>query len=275
MANYFKDRVVQFPGRVTLTPVSGQPNTYDMARAEGTVTEEGTPFNADTFNDIANTIHAFGTCTSSAISATKVVTCPGFVLHEGAKITVLFTNTNTGNSTLMNVNGTGARRIVRSIDPDEGNTGRLWANGEAVDFVYDGTVWVMVNPALTSGEMRALESRLEPVLYSTTRLYAILSAIIDKTVANKAGTRVILSSYTGGSIYTFPSDGYLTVRATAASNAEAWASIMDADGNAIGDIGSAAGTTYPAFTVFVKKGMKVTVTRINSNGSVHFTPMGA
>lgn len=56
MANYFKDRVVQYPGRVTMTPVSGQANTYDMSRAEGNVTEAGTPFNAATFNDIADQI---------------------------------------------------------------------------------------------------------------------------------------------------------------------------------------------------------------------------
>lgn len=55
MANYFTDRVVEYPGRVTLTP-TGDANTYDMARAEGSVTEAGTPFNAATFNGIAQDI---------------------------------------------------------------------------------------------------------------------------------------------------------------------------------------------------------------------------
>lgn len=56
MANtYFTDRVVQYPGRVTMTP-TGNANEYDLARAEGNVTEQGTPFNADTFNEIANQI---------------------------------------------------------------------------------------------------------------------------------------------------------------------------------------------------------------------------
>lgn len=58
MANtYFTDRVVQYPGRVTMTP-TGNTNEYDLARAEGNVTEQGTPFNADTFNGIANQIIA-------------------------------------------------------------------------------------------------------------------------------------------------------------------------------------------------------------------------
>ena len=42
-----KDRVPLYPGRVTLTPVSGQANTYDMVRADQP-TEEGTPLNKET-----------------------------------------------------------------------------------------------------------------------------------------------------------------------------------------------------------------------------------
>lgn len=39
-----QDRVSLHPGRVTLTPVSGQANTYDLARADSP-TQEGTPLN--------------------------------------------------------------------------------------------------------------------------------------------------------------------------------------------------------------------------------------
>lgn len=39
-----KDRVPTYPGRVKLTPVSGQENTYDMVRADEP-TQEGTPLN--------------------------------------------------------------------------------------------------------------------------------------------------------------------------------------------------------------------------------------
>ena len=38
------DRISLYPGRVTLTPVSGQTNTYDMVRADSP-TQEGTPLN--------------------------------------------------------------------------------------------------------------------------------------------------------------------------------------------------------------------------------------
>ena len=56
MADYFTDRITEHPGRIQLTAVSGQTDVYDVERAEGAVTEPGTPFNADTFNDIANQI---------------------------------------------------------------------------------------------------------------------------------------------------------------------------------------------------------------------------
>ena len=46
----FEDRVVDHAGRVKLTAVEGQNNVYDVSREEGTVTKEGTPLNAATFN---------------------------------------------------------------------------------------------------------------------------------------------------------------------------------------------------------------------------------
>lgn len=48
----FTDRIVQYPGRVKLTPVSGQTNVYDMEREEGTVSTEGTLLNANNLNNL-------------------------------------------------------------------------------------------------------------------------------------------------------------------------------------------------------------------------------
>lgn len=43
------DRIPTYPGRVTLTPVSGQENTYDLVRADDPI-EEGTPLNKALFD---------------------------------------------------------------------------------------------------------------------------------------------------------------------------------------------------------------------------------
>lgn len=45
-----QDRIVEHPGRVILTPVSGEENTYDMVRSEGVITQEGTELNAANLN---------------------------------------------------------------------------------------------------------------------------------------------------------------------------------------------------------------------------------
>lgn len=47
----FLDRVPAYPGRITLTPVTGQANTYDMARADSP-TETGTPLDKATFDSM-------------------------------------------------------------------------------------------------------------------------------------------------------------------------------------------------------------------------------
>lgn len=53
------DRVSKYPGRVTLTPVPGQENTFDMVRADNPV-QEGTPINKNTLltDDVAAAIGA-------------------------------------------------------------------------------------------------------------------------------------------------------------------------------------------------------------------------
>ena len=48
-----KDRVPTYPGRVVLTPVSGEANTFDMTRADLPL-EEGTPVNKNLFDSKAD-----------------------------------------------------------------------------------------------------------------------------------------------------------------------------------------------------------------------------
>ena len=42
----FKDRMVEFPGRIRLNPVAGEEDVYDVERVEGTVIQEGTKLTA-------------------------------------------------------------------------------------------------------------------------------------------------------------------------------------------------------------------------------------
>ena len=173
MANYFTDRIVQHPGRVVMTPVAGQDDTYDLSRAEGTITEEGTPFNAESFNGIADLLMEdtieqitgrvwYGTCptASSGTGANpKIVTVdPGFTLEVGVTIAVKFDNAagGIGYGRALNVNGTGEIPIMV-----KGMTGTMqyepWSAGDVVLFVYDGTYWQMVSTPTVTNNGNAIQ----------------------------------------------------------------------------------------------------------------------
>jgi len=94
----------------------------------------------------------YGTCSTAAATANKVVTCSDFTsnnLVAGAMILVKNTTANTGavGSLTMNVNSTGSKSIKKLdngaisnlSDPSE-----FGANSSML-FVYDGTYWVGVN----------------------------------------------------------------------------------------------------------------------------------
>lgn len=190
MSNYFTDRVVQHPGRITLTPTGGS-DEYDVDRAEGTVTTPGTPFNAESMNGAID-LYGFhyGTCSTAAGTAAKVVTCAGFTLVTGAKIAVKFSNGNTYNGQItLNVNGTGAKNVYDYGEFYDGYSRCAWDANQTMIFVYDGTRWNLVNGELiTDSALDALETALG-ISSTTERLYNILDALADRPYIKKQGTQ--------------------------------------------------------------------------------------
>lgn len=88
----------------------------------------------------------YGTCTTAADQAAKVVTCADFdKLITGVVIFVKFTNSNTNTGTItLNVNGTGAKNLYRYGTTKPGNYGGAsWLAGSVVSCTYDGTNWIM------------------------------------------------------------------------------------------------------------------------------------
>lgn len=96
----FQDRIVQYPGRVTLTPAMDEnqaviPDTFDVTRAEGTITRAGTPLNAANLNtEINATVQAatawlsnIGRVYSAAVS--RAITTASIDNHVlGASVTL-------------------------------------------------------------------------------------------------------------------------------------------------------------------------------------------
>lgn len=85
----------------------------------------------------------YGTSATSAGVATKIVTLKGnqtFSLTTEARIIVFFSNKTTVAPSL-NVNSTGAIKVKSTND----NGFVTWESNTAVEFVYDGTNWVIVS----------------------------------------------------------------------------------------------------------------------------------
>lgn len=91
------------------------------------------------FDGQANIVH-FGLCSSAANTVAKTVSCTGFVLATGARISVMFANDNTANNPTLNVNSTGAKSIYYN---GANIPAAYLKSGVVHTFVYDGTRYVI------------------------------------------------------------------------------------------------------------------------------------
>lgn len=90
----------------------------------------------------------FGICQTPEQTVAKAVRIPGFILEEGAKITVAFENANTAPLATLNVNSTGAKPIIINGGGTsaDANSPRSWQSAEICDFVYIANIWRMLKP---------------------------------------------------------------------------------------------------------------------------------
>lgn len=98
----------------------------------------------------------YGTCSTGATTVDKVVTCSNFTLFDGARIQITFTNANTAvaseattASPTLNINGTGRKPIKIGIEQANTANPLYWAAGTTIEFVYDGSAWVLQNAPYT------------------------------------------------------------------------------------------------------------------------------
>ena len=92
------------------------------------------------FNGSANITH-YGTCSTAAATAAKVVSLTGFTLATGAKVSVKFTVANTASSPTLNVNNTGAKPIYHM---GGAIASRYLLANRIYTFIYDGTNFELV-----------------------------------------------------------------------------------------------------------------------------------
>ena len=138
------------------------------------------------FDGSANIVH-FGVCNTAAATAAKTVALTGFVLTEGARVAVFFTNTNTANNLTLNVNNTGAKAIscMKGVYAPVG----LWEAKQAVEFIYYSNHWIM----LTANARRLYTART-----IRTNLASTSSASFDGTANITPGVTGTLPVANGG-----------------------------------------------------------------------------
>ena len=138
------------------------------------------------FDGSANIVH-FGVCNTAAATAAKTVALTGFVLAEGARVAVFFTNTNTANNLTLNVNNTGAKAIscMKGVYAPVG----LWEANQVVEFIYYSNHWIM----LTANARRLYTART-----IRTNLASTSSASFDGTANITPGVTGTLPVANGG-----------------------------------------------------------------------------
>ena len=85
----------------------------------------------------------YGTCSTGASTAAKVVTCNEAVICKGTTISVNMTNTNTAADATLNVGSTVAKDIYANGAKLTTNSRFNWRANTTQKFVFDGQVWRM------------------------------------------------------------------------------------------------------------------------------------
>ena len=145
----------------------------------------------------------YGTCSTAAGTAAKVVSCSNFdKLETGVTIHVKFTYSNTASNATMNVNSTGAKNLCMYGTTRVGrNENESWSAGAVVSLTYDGTSWVM-NDHISDDSVEQNKSTADtaiPVLCSS-------NSIVDWASSTKRVSTSTLCS----AVYVIPATGNLT-----------------------------------------------------------------
>ena len=127
---------------------------------------------------------AYGSCSTAAATAAKVVSCAGFSLVTGSQITVKFTVTNTAANPTLNVNGTGAKAIYYRGAAIA--AGYLAAN-RTYSFRYNGTQYELVGDINT--DTNTNNACTQTITDSGNADYRVLFSVTADSTTRTEGAR--------------------------------------------------------------------------------------
>ena len=162
-----------------------------------------TPYNSTNPNGYTTTpvMVWYGTCSTTASTAQKDVTCSGFTLNTGNIIGVLFSTANTAATPTLNVNSTTAKSIyIGSSTPNSTTNVLKWSANTMVYFQYDGTYFRYIT-SVSAGSV--IPSRGSNTWYGTSSTGATTQAktsAIDNFVLTKGA--VVYVTFSTANTYT-------------------------------------------------------------------------
>lgn len=138
----------------------------------------------------------YGTCSTSASTAAKVVTATGFTFDAGNILCVNFTTANTAATPTLNVNSAGAKTIYIGSTTALSSTANVlkWSANTLVYFMYDGTYFRYIT-SVSAGSVAP--SRGAGTWYGTSSTAAGTTAktsSIDNYVLTKGAVATITFS---------------------------------------------------------------------------------
>lgn len=180
MAEYTKNFNLKKPAPDDFVDVADLNANFDTIDEEIMVAQDGSK-------------QYYGTCTTTAATAAKVVTVEGdFELKEGVAVDVRFTYTNSASSPTLNVNGTGAKAIKKYGSTAPGTY--MWYVNSIVRLIYNGTYWVMQNGTTATTTYYGV-TKLNSSTNSTSNTEAATPSAV-KAAMDKANAAQVKPTYT-------------------------------------------------------------------------------
>lgn len=230
----------------TPTTVSGNAGTATKLKTARTI--DGVSF------DGAAAISHYGTCSTDASTAAKVVSLASFSLVTGARIMVKFTVTNTASSPTLNVNSTGAKSIMYRGSAI--SAGYLAAN-RVYEFVYDGTNYELVGDINTDTNT---DTKVTNTLNTTAKAYITGTTSSSTNTGTQVFDTGVYLSTTAGELVASKFTGALNGNAATATTATK-ANILTTARN----IGMSGGVTATAQSFNGSANITIPVTAVNSD----------
>lgn len=143
---------------------------------------------SDLSGKVKSTNIAYGTCSTAAATAAKVITVSGdynWNLTVGSFITVLFSNTNTASNPTFNVNGTGAKNVYYTTSKiATSNLSYAGYKNRPMNFIYDGTNYVFIGWGVDSNT----DTKVDQAELTSNSDRSILLASNNTTASATTGT---------------------------------------------------------------------------------------